>query len=947
MIFATGAPQATVGCALADTTLASLDRAGAPVLVAHCEALTAIAMNQAAADLFGADFETVSRRLFQGAEPASRRLVVLARTLLPGASPRLERMRFYFGPASETLTFLCRRVAADGQTFLVMAVPGVRAGIQPAAPPVAANESAPEPDVAEVAPHAVAAPATTMPVGVAEEPGSAAKTRFVWRTDSAHRLIDVVPPFWTMLRSPVHVTGRNFVDILSEVGADTTGLAEALASGETFSGLPLNWPAGDGHVVNLEFGGMPVSDAQQRFAGFRGFALASAAVAAPAAASPQSAEASEAEPLVVPLVAPAPRLAEIALPPSAAAEESGQPAPAMAEPETSLPSPSPEPRHSVSNVVPLRPLAVARVSEVLPAPEASPMFAGQVESELAFVSAPPPALSPEERSAFDEIARTLAGAVPRMLDESPALAEEPAHEEPAHEEPAHEEPARTLVAEAPVPEDDALSRNLGAVVDLVPIGILVSRDSIPIFANRTLLDLTGFANVDALHDDGGLANLFGGADVDTLTDDALAVSVRTIEGETIPVDARIHAVAWDGLPATLVSLRSARDRTAANRAKSLERSLRDREAEARELHTILDTATDGVAILDGEANILTLNRSAEALFGCDAGEIAGRPFASLVSDESRAPLTDYLAALAGGGVASLLNDGREILCRGPREGLIPVFVTIGRLESEEAPKLFAVLRDLTAWKDAERGLDQARQDAERASAQKSEFLARISHEIRTPLNAIIGFAEVIMDERFGPIGNDRYRDYMKDIHRSGEHVMSLVNDLLDLSKIEAGKMDMTFTAVDANSCVSDCVSLMQPQASRARVIIRLSLSPNLPKIIADERAFKQIVLNILSNAVKYNETGGQVIVSTARTDAGHAVVRIRDTGLGMTDSDVQVALEPFGQIDTSRATTGTGLGLPLTKALVEANRANFTIKSRKGEGTLVEIAFPPSRVMAD
>ena len=107
------------------------------------------------------------------------------------------------------------------------------------------------------------------------------------------------------------------------------------------------------------------------------------------------------------------------------------------------------------------------------------------------------------------------------------------------------------------------------------------------------------------------------------------------------------------------------------------------------------------------------------------------------------------------------------------------------------------------------------------------------------------------------------------------------------------------------------------------------------------------MLNILSNAVKYNETGGQVIVSTARTDAGHAVVRIRDTGVGMTESDVQVALEPFGQIDTSRSTTGTGLGLPLTKALVEANRANFTIKSRKGEGTLVEIAFPPSRIMAE
>jgi signal transduction histidine kinase len=188
---------------------------------------------------------------------------------------------------------------------------------------------------------------------------------------------------------------------------------------------------------------------------------------------------------------------------------------------------------------------------------------------------------------------------------------------------------------------------------------------------------------------------------------------------------------------------------------------------------------------------------------------------------------------------------------------------------------------------------------------------------------------------------------MRDIHKSGEHVLSLVNDLLDLSKIEAGKVELDFTSVDANAVVAECVSLMQPQASRERVVIRLSLAPGLPNIVADERSLKQIVINLLSNAVKYNQPGGQVIVSTALTDAGHAVVRIKDTGVGMSDAELETALEPFRQIATSRKIEGTGLGLPLTKALVEANRASFTIKSRKNEGTLVEVVFPPTRVLAE
>ena len=199
-------------------------------------------------------------------------------------------------------------------------------------------------------------------------------------------------------------------------------------------------------------------------------------------------------------------------------------------------------------------------------------------------------------------------------------------------------------------------------------------------------------------------------------------------------------------------------------------------------------------------------------------------------------------------------------------------------------------------RETERRLVAAREAAEAASAAKTDFLAQVSHEIRTPLHAILGFAEVMLEERFGPVGNERYKDYLKDIHASGSHVMSLADDLLDLSKIEAGKLELAFASVDANSVIRECVSLMQPQAARERVIMRVSLHDRLPRVMVDERSLKQIMLNLMSNAVKFNEPGGQVIVSTAVDAAGQAVIRVRDTGVGMNENEVGLALTPFSQV---------------------------------------------------
>jgi len=452
---------------------------------------------------------------------------------------------------------------------------------------------------------------------------------------------------------------------------------------------------------------------------------------------------------------------------------------------------------------------------------------------------------------------------------------------------------------------------------------------------------------------GGRASLFAAAVLDVFDRQDEATSLVARAAPPVSPGAAVgHGNESIEAGPRKAALRASRPGAGSSR-ESLEKELRLQKSEFRELSAILDTAVDGVAVLDSQGRILSLNRSCEALFGYDQNEVAGKHFTSLIAPESRALANAYLEGLKSHGAASLLNRGREVVGLARQGGTIPLFMTLGRIgaspavDEDRAARFCALLRDLTHWKKVERELEGARKDAERASALKSDFLARVSHEIRTPLNAILGFAEVMMDERFGSIGNPRYKDYLGDIHASGTLVMSLVNDLLDLSKIEAGKMDFAFASIDANRIVSECVSIMQPQASRERVALRLSLSPALPNILADERSLRQIVLNLLSNAVKFNRPHGQVIVATALADAGSAVIRIRDTGVGMSEAGIGAAFEPFRRLATARPSRGTGLGLPLTKALAEANHASLSIKSKEHEGTLVEIVFPPARILAE
>jgi PAS domain S-box-containing protein len=557
-----------------------------------------------------------------------------------------------------------------------------------------------------------------------------------------------------------------------------------------------------------------------------------------------------------------------------------------------------------------------------------------------------PALTTVERNAFHEIAETLGKAAPNGTAPLAAETSSPAPEPAAP--PAREDPmplpsafARSAAAERPNDADQL------AALERMPVGVLIHRGDQLLYANHALLEWTGYADLAALAAAGGLERLVvdptaGALDKVNGTGKTFTIAARN---GTLSCEGRHCTLPWQGESALmLVLIRTAAD----DRLRETEVALRGADAEVRELKAILDTATDGIIVVDRDGLILTFNRSAEALFGYDYADVARRPFTELFAPESARAARDYLDRLTSNGVASVLNDGREVIGRVRQGGLILLFMTMGRI-GDGMPKFCAVLRDITQWKRAEEDLLNAKRSAERASSAKSEFLARISHEIRTPLNAILGFSEVMTAEHFGPIGSERYREYLRDIHASGEHLVSLVNDLLDLSKIEAGKLDLVLASVNLNSLVQQCVALMQPQANQQRIIIRSSLSQTLPPILADARSVRQIVLNLLSNSIKFTGPGGQVIVSTALTDRAEPVLRVRDTGIGMTDKEIETALEPFRQLATSTrwGSGGTGLGLPLTKALAEANRAAFAIKSARDAGTLVEITFPGTRVAAE
>jgi len=246
----------------------------------------------------------------------------------------------------------------------------------------------------------------------------------------------------------------------------------------------------------------------------------------------------------------------------------------------------------------------------------------------------------------------------------------------------------------------------------------------------------------------------------------------------------------------------------------------------------------------------------------------------------------------------------------------------------------------------EQELSRALQAETRANAAKSDFLALMSHELRTPLNAIIGFSEIMAAQGLGPVGNEQYLGYIKDINASGVHLLAIINDILDLSKAEAGKLEMREDVADLRQLIGAALKMVQARAESSGVVLVSEIPAELPYLLCDERKLKQVLLNLLSNGIKFTPSGGKVAVSVARRD-GELVIAISDSGIGIASTDIAKAFEPFGQVDNrlSRKYDGTGLGLPLAAAMIDQHGGRLTLTSEVGSGTTASIVIPAQRLL--
>jgi PAS domain S-box-containing protein len=757
--------------------------------------------------------------------------------------------------------------------------------------------------------------------------------RFMWQMDAEGRFLLGSDEFTRLIGARTAASfGRLWSEIADAFGLDPEGrVARAVATRDTWSGIALDWPVDGGARLRVELSGLPMFDRARNFAGYRGFGVCRDLEGlarldalrrteffsdpAPLPLSADVAEAGAAEDTTAAKVAAEPDV------PSSVSELS-----ASIASETSHPTDLEHAVETPKNVLPFRPVNEPKS----------------------------PSLTPVENNAFNELARQLAARLENESGaaETPATSDMPeAAIEPLAAdafEPAADRPDWLSHPEPPPRGEAARDKTL---LDLVPTGVLIYRLDRLLYANPAFLGRVGYDSLYALEEAGGLDALLvepGVSSTSSTSDTGTPVTISATQSspERAPpsaTDAHLHAIVWDGDAAHALICLAPRTEPEAVAALAAPEPSQVGHANAEELGAILDTTAEGIVMFDAAGNLNSCNRSAEALFGYDGDDLVRRNLAELFAPESQRVVQDYLERIRDDGVASLLDHGREVLGRVREGGLIPLSMTMGRTQAH-SPNFFAVFRDLSQTKKSEAELLQARRLADRSVNAKADVLARISHEVRTPLNAIIGFAEVMIDERFGALGNERYVEYMKDIRASGERVIAIINDLNDLSRIESGQLDLAFANQNLNDLVEQCVAVMQPQANRERIIIRTSLAHTLPPVVADARALRQIALNLIGNSIHLANAGGQVIVSTALSDFGDVVLRVRDTGHGMNDNDVAAAMEPFRTQAPADQTSGSGVSLSLTKALVEANRAQFQIKTGGHSGTLIEVTF--GRTMA-
>jgi signal transduction histidine kinase len=407
--------------------------------------------------------------------------------------------------------------------------------------------------------------------------------------------------------------------------------------------------------------------------------------------------------------------------------------------------------------------------------------------------------------------------------------------------------------------------------------------------------------------------------------------VLSIEVTARPRREAAGSILWDGI------LLDVTDRIASDMALA---TLRD------QLELAMANMAQGMCVCDAEQRLVVFNRRYLEIGGIDPADagpgiaMAAVLHASVARGVFRTTKTDLLVAET---LAAL---------RARTPSKFTVEMADGRTVEVDVQPLsdggsVSSFTDISEREAAQEALRQAKEQAELADRSKSQFLANMSHELRTPLNAVIGFSEIMTDRLFGPLGDPRYEEYARDIRESGRHLLTLINDILDLSKIEARQATLREEQVSLAEVVDACVRLVDDRAQRGNLALAIADFDEFPPLWADRIKLKQILLNLLSNAIKFTPAGGSVGLSGARNRDGSIVVRVTDTGIGMRAQDIPTALQPFRQVESSlsRKHEGTGLGLPLTKAIVEMHGGTLAIASTPGKGTTVSFTIPAERVI--
>jgi PAS domain S-box-containing protein len=363
-----------------------------------------------------------------------------------------------------------------------------------------------------------------------------------------------------------------------------------------------------------------------------------------------------------------------------------------------------------------------------------------------------------------------------------------------------------------------------------------------------------------------------------------------------------------------------------------ESELRARNSEAQ-LKAVLDNAGEAIISVSRDGIIVAPNRAAEKIFGYPSRELVGKPI-SVLFDQGTPERFVERAAQAD---APHVDEAR---CRRRSGEVFPAEVSFSRIAFEGGVLLISFWRDISGRKAAEARLVEAAEEAQAASLSKSHFLANMSHELRTPLNAIIGFADILKDEILGPLGAPKYREYVRDIAESGAHLLQLVNDILDLSRIESGRYQLTLQPLNLGEIAVSVERQFEVLAQQKRIRFVNSIGHDLPPISGDHRALRQVLYNLVSNAIKFTREGGEVSLSAAwRRDV--IELAVTDTGIGIPKEALPRLGRPFEQVETSYARThgGTGLGLAITKKLIGLHSGSLIVESELGVGSTFTVRF--------